>query len=280
MSKRTIFITGATGNIGSSTIRSLNTTKDHIIAGVRSKTKAEPLHTKDVDIREINFADKQGMVTSFKNVDRVLIIPPGKEQNRGELAIHAIHNAKEAGVKFILLFSTLGCERKEIVIDNQFRTAEEALINSGIDYTIIQAPYFQENVLGMTQGIHLPLRDGYIPMVSVRDLGEACSRILQADDISQYKGKTFKMTGPENLTGHQMAEILSKALNRTIKYTDVSVDEFKKSLMEKNVAEWHARSIAELIERYAKKQDVVTDNFKHVMGKQPMTLAQLCSTIH
>jgi len=278
MSKRIIFVTGATGNVGSYTIRSLNTSKDHIIAGVKTKAKvAEKLQGKEIDIREINFADKHGLVAAFKNIQRILIIPPGKEQNRSELTINAIHAAKEAGVRFVLLFSTLSCERGDITIDNQFRPSEEALMNSGMEYSIIQAPYFQENILGMTQGIYLPLRDGYIPMISVRDLGDVCAHILQAEDINIYKGKTYKMTGPENLTGHQMAEALSKAINKPIKYVDINPEEFKKSLIEKGVADWHAKAICELIERYAKKQDSVTDNYKQVMGKQAMTFAQLCS---
>jgi len=277
MSKRTIFVTGVSGNIGGVALHAMNTTKDTVIAGAKSKAKVEQLHIKDIEIKEINYADKQNMLTNFKGVDRLFLIPPGKEQNRGELTINAIRTAKEAGVKFILLFSTLGCERKEISIDHQFRPAEEALVSSGVDYTIVQSPYFQENILGMTEGVKLPLHDGFIPMISICDIGEACARIIQADDITPYKGKTFKMTGFENLTGNQMAEALSKAHNRTVKYTNVTADEFKKCLMDKNIAEWHAKGIAELVERYSKKQDTATEHFKQVMGKNPMSLYQLCS---
>jgi len=275
MSKRTILVTGVSGNIGGAAIHALNTSKDNIIAGAKSKAKVEQLHLKDIEIKEINYADKQNMLSNFKGVDRLFLIPPGKEQNRGELTINAIRTAKEAGVKYILLFSTLGCERKEISIDHQFRPAEEALITSGIDYTIVQSPYFQENILGMTEGVKLPLHDGFIPMISLCDVAESCARIIQSDDINPYKGKTYKMTGFENLTGNQMAEALSKALNRTVKYTPISADEFKKNLMEKNIAEWHAKSIAELVERYSKKQETATEHFKQVMGKNPMSLYHL-----
>jgi NAD(P)H dehydrogenase (quinone) len=275
MSKRTIFVTGVSGYIGGVAIHSMNTVKDNVIAGGKSKAKLEQLHLKDVEIKEFNFADKQNLQTNFKGVDRLFLIPPGKEPNRSELTINAIRTAKEAGVKFILLFSTLGCERKEISIDQQFRPAEEALIGSGVDYTIVQSPYFQENILGMTEGVKLPLQDGFIPMISVCDIGEACAKIIQADDITQYKGRTYKMTGFENLTGNQMADALSKAVNRSVKYTSITQDEFKKTLMEKNIAEWHAKGIAELVERYSKKQDTATDHFKTVMGKNPVSLYHL-----
>jgi len=153
---------------------------------------------------------------------------------------------------------------------------EETLKKSGLDFTIIQAPYFSENFLSMTNEIKCPLRDGYIPMISVLDLGAVCAHILQAEDITPYKNQTFKITATEAYTGQQIAAIMSKVLNREIKYANIPAEEFKKMVMDKGAAEWQAQGVVELIDRYALKKDKPTDHFRKIVGKDPISFEQLC----
>jgi uncharacterized protein YbjT (DUF2867 family) len=80
MSKRTIFVTGASGNVGGATLDALDKSKNRIIAGIRESNKVECCKKKGVtETAVIEFGKKETLVNAFKGVDTLLLIPPGAE---------------------------------------------------------------------------------------------------------------------------------------------------------------------------------------------------------
>jgi len=148
MSKPTVFITGVTGNIGQSTLSNLDKNKLNIKVGVRSLEKGQKFIDQGYSIEEIDFDKKETLLKAFKGVDTLFIVPPSSE-SRGQQGANAIHAAKEAGVKHVVLFSVVNAsEEKRILFQRQFAVFEEAAKTSGLGWTILQAPFFQENVFG------------------------------------------------------------------------------------------------------------------------------------
>jgi len=271
MSKPIIFVTGATGNIGSETAKNLDKNRFHIKLGVRDTSKIEKI--KDLgEIVHLDFSKKETLVNAFKGADRVLIVPPSS-QDKGQLAVNAVHACKEAGVKFVVLFSVIGAsEEKRILFQKQFCQAEELLKSSGLKWCILQAPYFQENVLSTKETLELPLRDGAIPFVSICDLGRTIAAVLC--DPERHVSKVYRLTGPKLETGESICKALSQASGRKIQYKNVEPKEFVKRLQECGLPQWQAGGLAELIEDYACKRVPTCNDIQQVTGKPARTIEE------
>jgi uncharacterized protein YbjT (DUF2867 family) len=271
MSLKTIFVTGGTGNIGSATLQFLDKSRFKIKVGVHSIEKGNKLQEKGFETVFIDFNKKETLVQAFKDVDALLIIPP-PTQNRGFLAARAVEAAKEAGVQYAILFSVMFASEKRNTFQKHFAEAEEALKSSGLKWVILQAPYFQENVLGMQAEVRLPLRDGAIPFASIYDLARALAAILSNPE--PHVSKVYQVTGPNMETGESIAKALSSASGKSLKYVDIKPEEWKKQLLSFGIPEWQAIGILELLEDYAQKRYQVTRHIEEITGTAPRSLLQ------
>jgi len=269
MSKPTIFITGANGNVGMNTFEHLDRSKYIVKVGVHGADKGKRFKDMGVEVFDIDFKKKDTLMNAFKGVDRLFVIPPSVE-DRGQLSINAIHAAKESGVKFIALFSVVNAEERRILFKKQFADVEEALKKSGMKWVIFQAPYFQENVLSMKDGVYLPLRDGAIPFVSVKDLGRTVAHVLFNPE--PHIGKVYPLTGPELATGEDIAKALSQAYGKDIKYQNISSQEARKRFQSMGYQEWQIIGMLELLEDYANRRYKVSDHTKQITGAHPRSI--------
>jgi len=276
MSKATIFIAVA-GQIGLATLNHLDKNKFIIKVGVHSQEKADKLKEQGYDTVVIDFEKKKKKLrAAFKGVDRLFITPPSTE-TRGRQAARAIRQAVKVKVPYIALFSGAGAEEKRILFHKQFARAEKCLKKraSEVHYTILQAPFFQENLLAYKDGVYLPLRDGSIPACSVYDLGRTCAHVLS--DPDSHNGKVYVLTGPKLETGESIAKALSEAQeDKEVKYVDVPPSEMKKALLGYKVPEWQADGILELMEDYANNRVKLTKDIKHLTGKKAKVCTKDC----
>jgi uncharacterized protein YbjT (DUF2867 family) len=269
MSKPTIFITGVTGNVGNSTFQHLDKKNFNIRVGVRDESKSQQFKGEGVEVFRIDLNNKQSLLKAFQGVDRLLLIPPGT-QDRVQLSINALQAAKEAGVKHVVLFSVVNASEKRITFQKDFGQIEDTLQNLGLQWTIAQSPWFQENVLNMKEGVYLPWKDGATIFVSLFDLGRTLANILMNPE--NHYGKIYALTGPELATGHDIAKALSQGYKKDIKYYDVSLQEFKKKLMDQGFQEWQAYGVSELMEDYAKRGYQCTNHIQMISGKAPRSI--------
>lgn len=271
MSKPTIFIAMA-GQIGTATLAHLDKKKFNIKVGVHSPEKAEKLKEQGYETVVMDFDKKKSLRAAFKGVDRLFITPPGTEV-RGKQAARAIRQAVKVKVPYVALFSVVGAEEKRILFQKQFARAEKCLKKraSTLQYTILQAPFFQENLLGSKDGVFLPLRDGALTSSSVYDLARTCAHVLS--DPESHVGKVYVLTGPKSETGESIAKALSDAQGgKEVKYTNVPPSEAKKAFLAYKLPEWQVDGILELLEDYANNHYKTTKDIKHITGEKPRSL--------
>ena len=65
-----------------------------------------------------------------------------------------------------------------------------------------------------------------------------------------HEGKAYSLTGPEALTNHQIADKLSRAVGRTIRYVPLSPEELKTALLAAGMPEWSVNAILDLQRLY------------------------------
>jgi hypothetical protein len=121
-------------------------------------------------------------------------------------AIHAgsrritrlVADAVAAGVQRLVLLSAHGVGRADD--SHPLKAAEQAVRDSGIDWTILQpdwfAPNFSESfwLPGVLAGtLALPTGDGRTPFVDAEDVAEDVAAVLTED---RHSGQTYQLTGP------------------------------------------------------------------------------------
>ena len=145
----TLFISGAGGKLGRLVVASLleKGYAGKIIAGTR---KPEELAFPGVESRKADFTDTAGFTAALAGVDRLLLISTDAlgEARRAQ-HLSAVAAAKAAGVKRIVYTSMPHPEPGSIIpMAADHYATEQAIKASGLDYTILRASWYAENLLG------------------------------------------------------------------------------------------------------------------------------------
>ncbi|KND05173.1 uncharacterized protein SPPG_00840 [Spizellomyces punctatus DAOM BR117] len=203
-----------------------------------------------VIIAEHDFVEQLKQV--FEGVDRAFIIPKFdsglKHQFREEKAM--IEAARKAGVKFVLMMGSSvnadQIDRKEpYKVIQYFRTYWELErylrrqdflpdAKGEVKNAILRANVYQEDLLLFADQIrnknllHLPIgSEARFAPVSTLDVAQAAVNILTANEselLVFHHRHIYELTGPESLSGPEIASILSKVTGRKIQY-DGSIPE-------------------------------------------------------
>jgi uncharacterized protein YbjT (DUF2867 family) len=66
-------------------------------------------------------------------------------------------------------------------------------------------------------------------MIDARDVGAVAAEI--AASPASHRGKTYWLTGPQLISNHDVAVVLSKLLSRTITYRELSFGEERDTMI-------------------------------------------------
>lgn len=278
MTKPTLLIIGAAGNNGAATIDALirKHKGDFVIrAGVRSEAKAKALLKKfpGIETAVLDLDQPASLPSAFKGVDKLFLII-GNVENREQHAKNAIDAAVAAGsVKYVLFYSVFGAEYESILFGRQFRFGEKYLEASGLKWTHLRTIFFQENFTGWADGIkqgalYFGVRDGRFAPLNVGDIGEIAANILCT---SGHEGKAYNVTGPELLSGKDMARVFADVTGKAVQYVSPDEATTLSSLLGSGWPEWQAKGLLELFEVFASNQAaVVSPDGERLLGR-PLT---------
>lgn len=282
MTKPVVFVIGATGQVGTSTVTNLAAKyadRVEIKAGVRNLENAGKIKFIDgVSLVQATMGD-EGLLQVLSGVDTLLIVTPSSE-NQAELAVSTAELAKKAGVKQVVVVSVLVADIADTVIGSQFREIEEKISKLGIPYTIIRLPFFTENYWAFrdtiaNQGIIYCPADPEKPYtpVAIEDVGNATAAILV--DPSSYANRVLNVVS-DRQTFNEVAKGFSAALGKEIKYVQVPYDEAKKPLLDIGLPEWQVQEVLELYKLIDSSNPVMwnsdTGVFRQITGSHPTDL--------
>jgi prepilin-type processing-associated H-X9-DG protein len=93
-----------------------------------------------------------------------------------------------------------------------------------------------------------------------------------------HQGKAYALTGPEALSGDEVAERLSAATGRQVGSVDVPADTFGQALVGAGLPGWLVERLVELNIMMADGHAAgVTDEVARLIGRQPRTFAQFAA---
>ncbi|XP_028403918.1 uncharacterized protein LOC114526501 [Dendronephthya gigantea] len=154
MSVRTVFVIGASGNVGKATVKALSANHGgslDIRAGVRNPEKASDLDSLlSVTVVRAEMGKRDELVEIFQGVDVLFIVVPGAP-DRVELTRITAEAARDARVKHILTIGAFG--KPNLALTRQMREIENIITNLGPNYTILRLPWFMDNFFGFKDTI-------------------------------------------------------------------------------------------------------------------------------
>ncbi len=110
----------------------------------------------------------------------------------------------------------------------------------------------------------MPMKNGKVGMIDARDVAEAVSMVLTSEG---HEGKSYLLTGPDSISLSDVAETLSKVLEKEVKYVNVPPEAAKEGMLGAGVPEWIADGILEgSLAMSQGLADYTTDDFEKLTG--------------
>jgi uncharacterized protein YbjT (DUF2867 family) len=218
---KTILITGATGNVGMEVIKNLS--KDNVnvkvLAGVREEAITGQLFDKyNVESIYFDFDNKESIEKAFSLSDIVFLLRPPQLADVKKYFQPVIEIAVQKKINHIVFLSVQGAETSSFIPHHKI---EKLIEESGINYTFLRPAYFFQNFtttlrrnLIENQRIYLPAGKSKFTVIDVEDLGVVSSLILA--DPAKHINKAYDLTNDEKLSFGEMADILTKVLDKKI----------------------------------------------------------------
>jgi uncharacterized protein YbjT (DUF2867 family) len=224
-------IAGVTGHVGSAAADILLAKGQKIKVIVRDEKKGTKWAQRGAEVAVGNLDDLAFLTGILKGADGAfLLLPPNFASveilaDQKKLGATIAAAVKAAHVPHVVVLSSNGADQAEGTgpIKGLYHF-ENALRASGAKITSIRAGYFMENIgqaIGAAKaaGIYpnmLPSQDIVLPMIATRDIGQLVAECL----IAGPKTEIVDLTGP-GYSVKQLAEKISKALNKTIPIVDI-----------------------------------------------------------
>jgi uncharacterized protein YbjT (DUF2867 family) len=232
--KRTVLVTGATGQQGGAVACAL-LSRGHRVKALTRKPDSDAarrLVLAGADLATGDLGDKASVLKAASGASAMFLMGDSTEAGTEEetrQGILAAEAAKEGGVGH-LIYSSVADANKQTGIPHFESKAlvEKHIAGLGIPYTISAPASFMENVVAswsigaLRQGTYAfpmpPKR--VIQLIAVADIGAFAAALIERRE--QVFGKRFDLAGDE-LSGEEQAKILSQAIGRPINYQEIPI---------------------------------------------------------
>lgn len=251
-----VLVVGGTGKTGRRVAERLVARGIPVRIGSRS---ALPSFDWENEATWVNALDGVGAAYITYHPD--LVVPGATE------AVEALVKlALSQGVRRLVLLSGRG--------EPEAQRAEESLIASGADWTILRCSWFSQNfsenylVDSVLAGeVILPAGNVGEPFVDADDIADAAVAALTEEG---HVGQLYELTGPRLLTFAQAVGEIAAATGRDIAYTEVSYDTFEKMMIEQKLTAdivWLLKELFTVV--LDGRNESLTDGVQCALGRAP-----------
>lgn len=284
-SERTLFVTGASGQLGRRVVELLlEKQAGKIVAGTRKPEKLADLAPRGVTVVHADFDDPKGLEAALEGVDRVLIIStdaidrPGRRLTQHKAAVAA---AASAGVKHAVYTSMPNPETSPVVFAPDHLGTEQALKASGMSWTILRDCWYTDYLIpGLTAAVisgklTAATGQGGAPYVTREDCAQTAAEALASTDTAN---RTFNTTGPDLVTYADLAKLASELTGQTVTFIPVEPAERVAQLIAAGTPEPIAKLLVSSQMAIAQgKMGTPTNDVKELTGRKPISVREFLS---
>jgi uncharacterized protein YbjT (DUF2867 family) len=226
---------GSTGSQGSPVAHHLLAAGHDVRVVVRDTDKAADLAQAGAEVFGGDLTSPASLTGPSNGVDAVfLMIPFGAQGDPLQLATNAINAAKDGGAKLLVFLASGHTPSEPTGIPMfDFRTViENHVANSAMPSIILRPGVYMENFLGPwchpsvqhANAVAYPHRKGMsASWITSQDVGALVTAAITKPELA---GKRYTIGGPDALSGSQIAEAFTNALQRPITYNPIDPADF------------------------------------------------------
>ncbi|MFK4223850.1 NAD(P)H-binding protein [Streptomyces sp. NPDC019890] len=274
-----IVVTGATGNVGRPLVQALAAAGEQVTAVSRRpadvQAQADVLTPAGVHHRKADLADPASLTPFLDGADALflLVAAGGETLNPHDI----VDVAKAGGVGRIVLLSSQGAgTRPDSPAHAHLRAFEDAVRQSGPDWTVLRPGGFDSNALWWAEPIRsygsvaAPFADIGLPTVDPADIAEVAAAVLRD---GSHAGRTYELTGPAPISPRQQVGAIGDALGTSVRFVEQSREEARSQMVQFMPEPVVDGTLAILGEPSAAEQRVSPD-VERILGRAPRTFAE------
>jgi uncharacterized protein YbjT (DUF2867 family) len=224
-------VVGATGKYASLVVPELKQRGATVRALVRDESKIEAARQQGADETAIgDLGDLDSLRAAAAGVDGVFHINPAFAPDEAELGVAMVEAAKACGVQKFVFSGVYHPSISKLSNHAAKRPVEEAMYESGMEFTILQPAMFMQNFAASWDVV---IRQGRFSLpysklakacyVDYRDVATVAAIALTGNELGYG---TFELGAPGMVNRVELVAMISAAIGRTIEAGESSFDEW------------------------------------------------------
>ena len=230
----TILLTAANGRTGRAVLTQLSKAGADVRVFLRDERQWPALQQLGAKSYALgNMENASTINAAMASCDTIIHIGPPMHPNEVEITSRFIDTALSHDISRFVYYSVMHPLRRAVRHHRLKLDAEEALIESGLPYTIVQPMRYMQHLAliwnkVLETGIHaMPFNiDVRFNVADLRDLAEATA-IAATNPGHLYA--TYELAGTEALSQREMAAVISRVLGREIRAAAWSLEQVEKN---------------------------------------------------
>ena len=274
-----ILVTGAGGKTASYVVEQLIEEGFPVRALVRRlDERSDRLTSLGAEVIVGDFLDIESLRSAMAGIKRAYFCYPPADRLLEATTNFAIV-AKEVDLEALVNMSQFEVrDAHQSHLANQHWLGERVLEWSGLNVTHIRPTFFAEMSLILnaktiaSEGkMYLPYGDGKHAPVSAEDIARVVVGVLT--NPGPHTGEIYKVTGPEDLSIAEIAEIFNTALGKPVEYVDIPLEVWQKALADLGLSPFLIQHLGHMAVDHKNGFFAGVTNVVHkVGGRQPQSL--------
>jgi uncharacterized protein YbjT (DUF2867 family) len=252
-----ILLSGATGLAGSFIVNEFVERREPVRILVRNRAKARWLEEiPSVEIVEGDMSSRSSLAPALDGVDQALMIS-APAMDMVETQCTFIDGCKATGVRHVIKFSGLDARHdSRFPFARMHKESEDYLETSGLAWTHLRPTGFMQVYLREAPSIinhgafYSALGDARLNPIDLIDVARVVFFLLRNGG---NEGARLSLTGPEALTMAEVADRISRAIGRTVRYVPVSRGQRREALIARGIPPEMADALDAQVEERLKR---------------------------
>ncbi len=219
-----VLVVGALGNVGRAVVASLQDAGVPVRAADRDPTRVHD-RLPGTEAVALDLTDPATFAPALEGARGLFLLRPPAIARVGPTLNAFLDEALHHHLDLVVFSSVAGADTNRVVPHHR---VEAHLQASALPWTILRPGFFAQN-LGDAYRIDIrdrdrvvvPAGDGRVAFIDVRDLGDVTAQVFA--DPDPHRHRAYHLTGPEAVTFHEVAAILTEVLGRPVRYEPATV---------------------------------------------------------
>lgn len=274
-------VTGSTGNLGGLVARLLAEAGSPQRLLVREAARAPVLAAASPIV--CTYADPVLAKAALDGVKTLFMVSAAEAEDRLQQHYAFVDAATAAGVQHIVYTSFFGAAPDStFTLGRDHYATEERIKASGMDYTFLRDNFYLDFLpllAGEDGVIRGPAGDGVMSAVARADIARSAVTVLR--DPALHVGRTYDLTGPEDISLAGAAALLTAGTGRTITFRNETLEEAYASRASYGAPPWQVDAWVSTYTAIAAGELAGPTSAVHELtGREPLGLAQFLAESH